>query len=157
MSEKQIGRIVIACWVRARLRADLEEAHLLDARGLVLAGLDDVVLDRVVDLVVGDDGRRHAGGGEGPAPDGCPLDADAQALQLLEVAHRLVGEDVAGAAAGIADQHHLGPLLDLVRDRLQEVLLQHLVPLARSRKMNGASMNGAAREKVDMCAGETIP
>ena len=51
------------------MRRDLVELHLLDARGLVLARGDHAVLDRVVDLVVGDHGRRHAGGLEGAAPD----------------------------------------------------------------------------------------
>ena len=31
-----------------------------------------------------------------------------------------------------------------------------LFQCARSRNRNGASMNGAALEKVDMCAGDTI-
>ena len=44
-------------------------------------------------------------------------------------AHRLVDEDVAHAAAGIADQHHVGLLGDLVGDRLQEVGVEHLVPV----------------------------
>ena len=114
--------MVMACWVIGRLRRHLVEAHLLDAGRLVLAGIDDVVLDGVVDLVVGDDGRRHADGGEGARPDRRALHADLQAAQVGQVGQLLVGEDVARAAAGIADQQHAGALLDLVRHRLEQVL-----------------------------------
>ena len=60
LPEKHIGRMVIACCVIDSLRRHLVELHLLDARRLVLARRDHAVLDRVVDLVVGDHGRRHA-------------------------------------------------------------------------------------------------
>src|SRR5262245_16641814 len=54
---------------------DLVELHLLDAGSLVLTRRNDAVLDGVVDLVVGDHGRRHADGREGAAPDRRPLHA----------------------------------------------------------------------------------
>ena len=111
------------------VRRDLVELHLLDAGRLVLAGADDVVLDRVVDLVVGDHGRRHADRREGRAPDRRALHADLQALDLLQAAHLGVREDVARAAAGIADQHHARALLELVGDRLEHVALQHRIPV----------------------------
>ena len=111
------------------VRRDLVELHLLDAGRLVLAGADDVVLDRVVDLVVGDHGRRHADRREGRAPDRRALHADLQALDLLEAAHLGVREDVARAAAGIADQQHARALLELIGDRLEEVGLQDRVPV----------------------------
>src|SRR5205085_6348394 len=82
------------------VRSDLVELHLLDTRRLVLARLDDAVLDGVVDLVVGDDRGRHADRRERAAPDGRALHADLQAFQVRHVVDRLVGEDVARAAAG---------------------------------------------------------
>ena len=111
------------------MRRDLVELHRLDARRLVLARRDHVVLDRVVDFVVGDDGRRHAGGLERAAPDRRALHAHLQRLDLGEVLHRLVDEDVARAAARIADQHDLGFFVDLVGDRLEQVGVEHLVPV----------------------------
>ena len=108
---------------------DLVELHLLDAGSLVLARRDDAVLDGVVDLVVGDYGRRHADGREGAAPDRRPLHADLQPLHLGQVANRPVDEDVAHAAAGIADQHHVRLLRDLVGDRLEQIGVEHLVPV----------------------------
>ena len=62
-------------------------------------------------------------------PDRRALHAHLQALDVGEAAHRLVDEDVARAAAGIADQHHLGLLGDLVGDRLQNIGVEHLVPV----------------------------
>src|SRR5262245_2771489 len=109
--------------------ADLEEFHLLDAGSLVLARGDDAVLNRVVDLVVGDHGRGHPDRREGAAPDRRALDADLQPLHLGEVAHRLVDEDVAHAAAGIAGQRRVRLLRDLVGDRLEQVGVEHLVPV----------------------------
>jgi hypothetical protein len=52
-----------------------------------------------------------------------------QALDVGEVLHRLVDEDVARAAAGVADQHHVGLLRDLVGHRLEDVGVEHLVPV----------------------------
>ena len=109
--------------------ADFVEFHRLDPRRFILAGGDHAVLDGVVDLVVRDHRGRHAGGGKGLAPYRRALDADFQALHFSEIAHGLVGEDVAGAAAGVADQHHLGLLRDLVGDRLEHVCVEHLVPV----------------------------
>ena len=134
---------------QGEVRGDLEELHLLDARRLVLACVDHAVLDRVVDLVIGDHGRRHAGCREGAAPDRRALDADLEALQLVHVADRLVDEDVAGAAARIADQHDVGALGDLVGDRLQEVLVEHLVPVRevaeQERRVDERSRLGEGR------------
>src|SRR5581483_6670479 len=96
------------------IRPDLVELHLLDAGSLVLARLDDAVLDGVVDLVVGDDGRRHAGGGERTAPDRRALHADLETFQVRHGVDRLRSEDVARAAARVADQHDVGLLRDLV-------------------------------------------
>jgi hypothetical protein len=73
--------------------------------------------------------RRHAGGGEGLRPDRRALHAHLEALHLGQVAHRLVDEDVARAAAGVADQHDLGVLGHLVGNRLQQVGVEHLVPV----------------------------
>ena len=70
------------------VRGDLVKLHLLHARSLVLARGDDAVLDGVVDLVVGDDGRRHARRRERRAPDRRALHADRKSLQLFEVPDR---------------------------------------------------------------------
>jgi len=42
---------------------------------------------------------------------------------------RLVGEDVARTAAGIADQHDVSLLRDLVGDRSEQVGIEHLAPV----------------------------
>src|SRR5438552_1247426 len=109
--------------------ADFVELHRLNARRLVLARRDDAVLDGVVHLVVRDHRGRHADRGEGAAPDRSALHAHLEVLHLGEVAHRLVDEDVAGAAPGVADQHDVGLLRDLVRDRLEQIGIEHLVPV----------------------------
>ena len=63
------------------------------------------------------------------APDRRALHAHLQRLDLGEIVHRLVDEDVARAAARIADQHHLGLFVDLVGDRLEQIGVEHLVPV----------------------------
>ena len=126
---------------------DLEEFHLLDAGGLILAGGDDAVLNGIVYFVVGDHGRRHANRREGAAPDRRALDANLQPLRLGEVAHGLVDEDVAHAAAGIADQHHVRLLRDLVGDRLEQVGVEHLVPVVEVAEQEGrVDERGGLRE-----------
>ena len=129
LPEKQIGPDRDRVLRHVEVRADFVELHRLDAGGFVLARLDHAVLDRVVDLVVRDHRRRHADGGERLAPDRRALHANLEALHLGEVAHRLVGEDVARAAAGEADQHHVALRGDFVGDRLQRVGVEHLVPV----------------------------
>ena len=116
------------------VRADFVELHGFDARGLVLARLDHAVLDRVVDLVVGDHRRRHAGGAEGLAPDRGSLHTDLETPELRHVAHGLVGEDVPGATAGEADQHDVGFRGNLVGYGLQRVGIEHLVPVIEIAK-----------------------
>jgi len=58
-----------------------------------------------------------------------PLHAHLQPLHLRQVADRPIDEDVAHTAAGIADQHHIRLLRDLVGDRLEQVGVEHLVPV----------------------------
>ena len=147
--------MVIACCV-IEVRRDFVELHLLDARGLVLAGGDHAVLDRVVDLVVGNHGRRHARGLEGAAPDRRALDADLEAFSSCMFLHRLVDEDVARAAAGVADQHDVGLLRDLVGDRLEHVLVEHRVPVLEVTEQKRRVDERRRLENVDMCAGETM-
>ena len=115
----------------------LVELHGLHARRLVLAGADDVILDGVVDLVVGDDRRRHADRGKRLGPDRRALHAHLETLDLGQRAHGLVDEDVAHAATGIADQHDVGLLRDLVGHRLQEVGIEHLVPVIEVAEQEG--------------------
>ena len=147
----------MACCVISRFGPDLEEAHLLDARGLVLAGLDDVVLDGVVDLVVGDDLRRHADRLEGAAPDRRALHAHAQAAQLAPCwwpggwrrccARRRRHSRSARRGRGAPPRRPPASA-----GRRSSTWFQ----CARSRNRKGASMKGAARLKVDMCAGLTM-
>ena len=100
------------------IRSDFVEFHRFDARRFVLARLNHAVLDRVVDLVIRDHRRRHADRPECLAPDRRALYAHLEALQLRHVVHGLVGEDVARAAAGEADQHDVRLRGDFVRDGL---------------------------------------
>ena len=109
------------------VRRDFVELHRLDAGGLVFAGRDHAVLDGIVDFVIGDDGRAHADGRERLRPDRRALHPHLEALEIGQILERLVGEDVADAAAGIADQHHLGLRRDLVGDRRQDVGFDDLV------------------------------
>jgi hypothetical protein len=112
------------------------------------AGRDDVVLDRVVDLVVGDDGRRHAGCLERPRPDRRALHTHFETLDLFERAEWFVDEDIPRTAAGIADQHDVGLLRDFVGDRLQQVGIQHLVPVCEIAEQEGCVDEGScARER----------
>ena len=64
---------------------DLVELHRLDPCSLVFASLNHTILDRVVNLVVGDDGRCHANRGEGATPDGGALHPNLEIFQLGEV------------------------------------------------------------------------
>ena len=115
----------------------LVELHGLHACRLVLAGTDDIVLDGVVDLAVGNDRRRHAGGRERARPDRRALHAHLEPFDVGQRAHRLVDEDVAHAAAGIADQHHVGFFCDLIGDGCQHVGIQHLVPVVEVAEQEG--------------------
>src|SRR6266446_2237173 len=105
------------------VRRDFIELHRLDPGRLVFAGRDHAILDGVVDLVVGDDRRTHAGGCKRPRPDRSALHAHLEALDIGQVPERPVGEYVADAAARIADQHNLGFGCDFVGDRRQNVLV----------------------------------
>ena len=116
---------------QVEVRRDFVELHRLDAGRLVFAGRDHAVLDGVVDFVIGDDGRAHADGRERLRPDRRALHAHLEALEIGQVLERLVGEDVADAAAGIADQHHLGLRRDFVGDRRQDVRLRPPCSCAR--------------------------
>jgi hypothetical protein len=60
---------------------------------------------------------------------GAPWTRTLRPLHFGQVADRLVGEDVARAAARVADQHHVAFRVDLVGDRLQRVGVDHLVPV----------------------------
>src|SRR6266446_551026 len=104
------------------VRRDFIELHRLDPGRLVFAGRDHAILDGVVDLVVGDDRRTHAGGCKRPRPDRSALHAHLEALDIGQVPERPVGEYVADAAARIADQHNLGFGCDFVGDRRQNFL-----------------------------------
>ena len=112
-----------------QLRSHFVELHLLDAGRLVLGRLDDAGLDGVVDLVIGDHGRRRAQRIEDAGPDRGALHADRQALHLFHVGDRPRREDVARAAARIAEQPDVGLFENVVGDRLQRVGFQHLVPV----------------------------
>ena len=109
------------------VRRDFVELHRLDTGRLVFAGRDHAVLDGVVDFIVGDHGRAHADGGKRLRPDRSALHANLETLEIGEVLERLVGEDVADAAARIADQNDLGLGRDFVGDRRQNILLDDLV------------------------------
>ena len=82
--------------------------------------------------------------------------AHLERLQLLHVLHRLVDEDVARAAAGVADQHHVGLLRDLVGDRLEDVLVEHRVPVREVAEQERRVDERRRLENVDMCAGDTM-
>ena len=84
-----------------------------------------------------------------------PHDADVEALQFGDVGHGFLDDQVAHAAAGVADQHHIRLGGDFIGDRLEGIAVEHLVPMRASRNRNGMSISGAAFENVDMCEGET--
>ena len=137
-TEKQIGRIDTACWVRLRCGGDFVELHGFDAGGLVLAGRDHAVLNGVVYFVVRNHRRGHADRRERLRPDRRTLHAHLEALEIGEVLERLVGEDVPDAAAGIADQHHLGLGRDLIGDRRQNIRFDHLVHVLDALEHEGS-------------------
>jgi hypothetical protein len=146
----------MACCVRASCGATSKKRICSTPAAFVLAAVDDAVLDGVVDLVVGDHGGRHADGLEGAAPDRRALHPHLEPAQVGQGAERLVGEDVPHAAARVADQHHARALLDLVGHRLEQVELQHVVPVGevaedegRVDEGRGAGEGGHVRRRDD--------
>ena len=111
------------------VRPDFVELHRIQSRGLVLRALDHAGLDRVVDLVVGDHRRLGADRSEHLGLDRRAHDAHREAAKLRHVAYRLVGDQIARAAAGVADDHHVRLFRNVVDDRLEGVGIEHLVPV----------------------------
>ena len=119
----------------------LIEAHCLNARRFILTSFDHVVLNAVIDFIIGDHGWRHPRRLEGARPDRRALHAHFQPAQFRHIGDALIGEDIAHATAGIADQHHLGAAFHLIRDGREKVLIEHLVPMLQVTEQEGRIHN----------------
>ena len=132
-----------------------KKAHRLHARGLILTGFDHVVLNAVIDFIIGNDGRRHARRLEGARPDRRALYAHLEPPEFRHIGDALIGEDIAHTAAGIANQHHLGAAFHLIRHRREKVLIQHLVPMLQVTEQKGRiHKGGGAAEGGHMRGGD---
>ena len=128
-------------------RGHFVKLHGLNTCCFIFSGIDHTVLNGVIDLVVSNDGGRHAHSGEGAAPDGCALNAYFQIFEIGQIAGSFVGENIANAAARIANQTDFGFLLDFIGNRLEQVLVKHFVPVIQVTEQKGRVDEGCCFRK----------
>ena len=111
------------------LRRDFVKLHLDHAQRFVVERGDNAGLNRIVCFAIGNNRWRGADGAKHPGLNRRTHDAHRQALQLGHVAHRLVGDEIAHAAAGESDQHDVRFLRHLIDNGFEHIGREHFVPM----------------------------